>query len=301
MRESEMRGVREAAVAGAFYESSREALVASLRDCFLHELGPGALAQVAAGGPGRVRAVVSPHAGYIYSGPAAALAIAALAEDGVPETAVILGPSHYTSDRRVALSSAAAWRTPLGEVPVDVDLAGQLLKSSDLFEVDEQVHAREHSLEVQLPFLQFVYGERAPKICAVCVRAHPYGAPDDLVADARELGEALAEALRGRRAVVIASTDFSHHLPQELAQSQDRLALEAILNLDPEGLLHTVAEHDISMCGPVPVAIALFAALRQGPCETKLLRHYTSGDVTGDRHSVVGYASLALSTGGDRS
>jgi len=294
-----MRGAREAAVAGAFYESSREALVASLRDCFLHELGPGALAQATAGGPGRVRALISPHAGYIYSGPAAAHAFTALAADGVPETAVILGPSHYTSDRRVALSSAAAWRTPLGEVQVDADLAGQLLKSSDLFEVDEQVHAREHSLEVQVPFLQFVYGERAPKICAVCVRAHPYGAPDDLVADARELGEALADALRGRRAVVIASTDFSHHLPQELAQSQDRLALEAILDLDPEGLLRTVAEHDISMCGPVPVAIALFCALRQGPCGTKLLRYYTSGDVTGDRHSVVGYASLVVSTGGD--
>lgn len=296
-----MRGAREAAVAGAFYESSREALVASLRDCFLHELGPGALAQATAGGPGRVRALISPHAGYIYSGPAAAHAFTALAADGVPETAVILGPSHYTSDRRVALSSAAAWRTPLGEVQVDADLAGQLLKSSDLFEVDEQVHAREHSLEVQVPFLQFVYGERAPKICAVCVRSHPYGAPDDLVADARELGEALAEALGGRRAVVIASTDFSHHLPQELAQSQDRLALDSILDLDPEGLLRTVAEHDISMCGPVPVAIALFCALRQGPCGTKLLRYYTSGDVTGDRHSVVGYASLVVSTGGDTS
>lgn len=293
-----MRGVREAAVAGAFYEDSREALLASLRDCFLHEFGPGSLPQVAAGGPRRIRALVSPHAGYIYSGPAAAHAFAALAADGVPETAVILGPSHYTSDRRVALSSAAAWRTPLGEVQVDAHLAAQLLKSSDLFEVDEQVHAREHSLEVQLPFLQFVYGERTPKICAVCVRAHPYGAPDDLIGDARELGEALAEALEGRRAVVIASTDFSHHLPQELAQSQDRLALEAILGLDPEGLLRTVAEHDISMCGPAPVAIALFCALRQGPCGAEILRYHTSGDVTGDRHSVVGYASLAVSTGG---
>lgn len=146
-----------------------------------------------------------------------------------------------------------------------------------------------------MPFLQFVYGERVPKICAVCVRSHPYRAPDELAADTRELGEALAGALTGRRAVLIASTDFSHHLPQELAQSQDRLALEAILNLDPEGLLHTVAEHDISMCGPVPVAIALFSALRQGPCETALLRYYTSGDVTGDRHSVVGYASLVVS------
>ncbi len=299
-----MPGVREPAVAGRFYDRDPERLIASLRQCFLHPLGPGSLPRAAADGPGRIAAVVSPHAGYMYSGPAAAHSFHALAADGVPDTVIILGPSHYATDRRAALSPASAWRTPLGEVQLDEDLGRELLERCRLLVADERAHRLEHSLEVQVPFLQFIYGERMPSICPICVRSHPLSASDQLLADAAEIGQALAEALAARRGVVVASTDLSHQMPQVEAERLDRLALDAVLAVNPEQLLRTVAELSISMCGPVPVAIALLfcqARLRQDAglaegrkLEAQLLRYYTSGDVIGDRSAVVGYASVAI-------
>jgi len=293
-----MAPVREPAVAGSFYPGGREALLASLQDCFQHKLGPGALPQVAADGPGVLDALISPHAGYMYSGPGAANGFAALAADGTPETVVIIGPSHQAGGRGAAVSFAEAWRTPLGPVSVDVDLCRALVEATDLLVADEETHRWEHSLEIQVPFLQFVYGERTPKLCPICVRSHPFGPLDQLVQDVTALGTALAGALEGRRGMVIASTDFSHHIPHARAQRQDKLALDAILALDPPGLLRTVADHDISMCGPVPVAIAVSFCHARGRHVAELLRYYTSGDITGDRSSVVGYASLVVRRAG---
>jgi AmmeMemoRadiSam system protein B len=293
-----MSRTRHPAVAGQFYEGRPEELTASIRECFLHELGPGSLPQLAAEGPGAVSAVVSPHAGYIYSGPAAAHGFAALAADGIPDTVVILGPSHRLVERRAAVSTAEAWLTPLGKVPVDVSLCAKLAEGSPLLQADEDAHRFEHSLEVQVPFLQFVYGERVPKICPICVRSHPFGAVEELVQDAEQVGRTIAGAVADRRAVVIASTDFSHQIPHNVAERQDRLALDAILALDPERLLRTVSDHDISMCGPVPVAIALHCCLIRGAHQAELLRYYTSGDIIGDRSAVVGYASVLIRRAG---
>jgi AmmeMemoRadiSam system protein B len=295
-----MSGVREPAVAGRFYEGGKEALTASIRGCFLHSLGPGSLPEISSDGPGLIDALVSPHAGYMFSGPAAAHAFAALAADGIPETAIILGPSHYATARRGAVSLAKAWRTPLGQVPVDLDLGRRLIETAPLLDADDQSHRAEHSLEVQVPFLQFIYGDRVPKICPICIRSYPVGEIDPLIEDAKALGEAIAHTVGARRALIIASTDFSHHIPHSLAERQDRLALDAVLALDPEALLRTVYEMDISMCGPVPVAIALFFCLARGPHRPELLRYYTSGDIIGDRNAVVGYASLVIRrSGGD--
>ena len=289
-----MSGVRDPAVAGSFYASTKEDLAQSLRECFLHDLGPGALPEVAADGPGLLDALVSPHAGFMFSGPGAANGFAALAADGIPETVVILGPSHRGIDRRAAVSLAEAWRTPLGQVSVDTDLCRALIEESDLLVGDDEAHRLEHSLEVQVPFLQFVYGPRAPKICPICVRSHPLGSIDQLLLDATSLGQTIARVLAERRAVVLASTDFSHQVPHTMAERQDRMALDAILALDPGLLLRTVADHDISMCGPVPVAIALAFCLARGPHTAELLRYYTSGDIIGDRSAVVGYGSLVV-------
>lgn len=293
-RESRMSGVREPAVAGRFYEASPDRLTASLRECFLHQLGPGALPRVMTEGPGRITALVSPHAGYMFSGPAAAHGFGALAADGLPETVVILGPSHYAAERRAAVSLASGWRTPLGEVAVDVELGRALAAGCPLIVADESAHRGEHSIEVQVPFLQFVFGERTPKICPICVRSHPLSAPDQLISDANQMGQHLAQALGGRRAVVIASTDLSHQVPQAVAERMDGLVIEAMLKVSPDLLLRTVAEHEISMCGPVPVAIALCFCLARGGHEGELLRYYTSGDVIGERSAVVGYTSVAL-------
>lgn len=289
-----MSGVREPAVAGRFYEGTEETLLASLRECFLHPLGPGSLPETASDGPRLIDAIISPHAGYMFSGPAAAHGFATLAADGIPDTAVILGPSHYHSARRGAVSLAEGWRTPLGTVPVDRDLGRELIAATPLLEADDRAHILEHSLEVQLPFLQFISPHAPPKICPTCIRSHPIGDPAALIADAKALGEAIAQALGPRKAVLIASTDFSHQVPHDVAERQDRLALDAILALDPEGLLQTVYENDISMCGPVPVAVAISFCLARGPHQARLLRYYTSGDIIGERGAVVGYASVVL-------
>ncbi len=293
-----MSGVRLPAVAGQFYEGGKDALAASIERCFLHPLGPGALPRAASREQGRIDALVSPHAGYMYSGPAAAHGYRALAEDGVPDTVIIVGPSHYTLAERAALSLADAWRTPLGDAQLDTDL-GHELTLSPLFEVDEKAHRDEHSLEVQVPFLQFIYGERMPRILPICVRSHPMNGGAGLVANARAAGEAIAAAVGSRRTVVVASTDFSHQVPQEVAQKRDRLALDAIASMDAQRLLETVRKHDITMCGPVPVAVALFYCLARGADNTKVLTYYTSGDIIGDRRAVVGYASAKVGRGGD--
>lgn len=292
-----MPGVRQPAVAGQFYESRKEALVAAIERCFLHPLGPGALPVADPDGPGSISAVVSPHAGYMYSGPAAAHGYRALAEDGIPETVVILGPSHYTSNRRAAVSLVNAWRTPLGDASVDTSFGQQLIAASSLFEEDEQTHRDEHSLEVQVPFLQFGYRGRMPMILPICLRSHPMGSIEALIADARAIGETIARTAGARRVAVIASTDLSHQVPQEMAQRQDRLALEAIEAVDPAGLLSTVSRHRVSMCGPVPVAVALFACRMWGEHKAKVLAYYTSGDIIGERRAVVGYASAVLRRG----
>lgn len=295
-----MSSARRPAAAGRFYEATKEALSASLRECFLHALGPGSLPEPAADGPRRISALVSPHAGYLYSGPAAAHGFAALAADGIPETAVILGPTHHSPARPASVSLAQTWSTPLGEVPVNVELGRRLIEASPLLEVDESAHRGEHSLEVQLPFLQFVYGDRLPAICPICIRSQVVTGLREWMEDSKAIGETLAQSVGPDGAVVIASTDFSHHVPHAAAQRQDRLALDAILALDPERFLHTVHENGISMCGPIPVAIALHFCLARGPHQPELFRYYTSGDIIGDRSAVVGYASAAIRlTGGD--
>jgi len=289
-----MPGVRQPAVAGQFYEGRKETLAASIERCFLHPLGPGKLPLASGNGPGLIGAVVSPHAGYMYSGPAAAHGYRALAEDGTPDTIIVVGPSHLTADRLAAVSLVDAWRTPLGDVALDTDLGHELIAASPLFEADETAHRGEHSLEVQLPFLQFVYGERMPRILPVCLRSHPMGDGEQLIEDAEAMGEAVAKAVGSRRAVVVASTDLSHQVAQEVAQRQDRLALDAIEAMEPAGLLRAVRRHHISMCGPVPVAVALWCCLAQGKHQAQLLAYYTSGDIIGDRRAVVGYASLVV-------
>jgi hypothetical protein len=288
-------------VAGYFYSGRREALLSDLRGCFLHELGPGRVPEVAADGPGLVEALVSPHAGYMFSGPAAAHGYAALAEDGVPGTVVILGPSHSVAARTAAVSLVSAWRTPLGDVPVDVELGEALVAATRLVVADEYPHMEEHSLEVQVPFLQFVYGDRVPRICPICTRAHPSDPLDRLTRDVEELGGVFARILEGRRAVIVASSDFSHRVTHTHAQRQDKLALAEIMALDPAGLLSAVQQHHISTCGPIPVAIALACCRASGPHTVELLKYCTSGDITGDRGEVVGYASVCIRRGGSGS
>lgn len=265
--------IRPAAVAGMFYPGGTKVLRRDVED-----LLPGGEEKVKALG------VVVPHAGYLYSG---GVAGAVYARVQSPETCVILGPNHSGLGAGAAIMTAGTWETPLGEETIDTELARAILDRSRVLEEDERAHRKEHSIEVQLPFLQVRF-PRVPFV-PICLYSHEYGACQDV-------GQALAAAIRasGKRVLLIASTDMSHYISQELAERKDRMAIEAILDLDPERLHHTVLRERISMCGFHPTTAMLIAAQALGGSRAELIRYATSGDVTKDYDSVVGYASLII-------
>jgi AmmeMemoRadiSam system protein B len=230
------------------------------------------------------KAIVAPHAGYMYSG---AVAGGAYAQVDVPETVVILGPSHTGVGSPAAVMTKGAWSMPMGAVPISENLAAQMVEFSDYLEDDALAHTYEHSLEVQIPFLQ--YRQPNLSIVPVCLKNLPFSV-------CKEIGSTIAEVVKqaGKPVLLVASTDMTHYESQEQAQSKDRLAIDKILALDPQGLLETVRGHNISMCGVIPTTVTLVASLALGASSAKLIRYATSGDVTGDYRQVVGYASFII-------
>lgn len=281
-----MANVRMPAVAGTFYPDHPSVLREQITALFRHPLGPGHVPVVNPAGPRQLLGLVSPHAGYTYSGAVAAHAYAALAADGRPDVVVIVGPNHYGLGPAVSISLAEGWQTPLGTLPVAREVAEALAAVLPWPTVGEVAHLREHSIEVQLPFLQFLYGDSVPLVAVSLADQGP-----EVV---RELGRALAEVLDGRNAVLIASTDLTHYQPHEIAVSQDRLALAAILRCDVDQLLE-VALRRGTVCGPGAVAATLVACRALGAVRASLLKHATSGEAGGDTRHVVGYAALSLS------
>lgn len=284
---------RGPAVAGMFYEADEAGLLGNLERCFLGELGPGRLPKTPDHRIGNVIGLVSPHAGYVYSGMAAAFAYLALTEDGLPDTVVILGPNHYGIGAPVAISPDAAWTTPLGIMERDDEVAREIIRLREFVGEDEAPHLREHSIEVQLPFLQFIGGSNI-RIVPISIAHLPLR---DAIRIAHELGVAIGAALAGKSAAIIASTDLSHYESQARTEAQDSLAIEQILRMDPQGLLETVYNHDISMCGAIGAAAMIEAAKVLGATHADKLTHYTSGDVTGDTRQVVGYGAISVGKG----
>jgi AmmeMemoRadiSam system protein B len=271
---------RKPFVAGQFYPGrSRE-----LRDALERMTDRAAAKEEAV-------AVVSPHAGYIYSG---AVAGAVFSSVVVPDTVIILGPGHRPIRPVFAVQGEGLWATPLGAVPIESGLAKALLDACPLCRNDAKAHEQEHSLEVQVPFLQ--YFAPGVSLVPVCVSyAASYG-------DLQALGKALAGAVRGfkRPVLIVASTDMSHYVSRAEAKEKDGRAIDRILALDAEGLFRTVVEEEISMCGFQPVTAAIVAARELGAVEAELVRYATSGDVTGDDRGVVGYAGLRILRGPSR-
>lgn len=229
-------------------------------------------------------AVVLPHAGYVYSG---ATAGATLAQVQVPETVLILGPNHHGRGQTLAMGRTD-WQMPLGTVPIDQTLAEAILHSSSLIVADEEAHRFEHSLEVQLPFLQLAQ----PRLRMVpLVVAHLSYADCQQVA--RELAVAIG-SLR-RPVLLVASTDMSHYESRQQASRKDQLAIDRLLAMDPQGLYTTVLGQRISMCGIMPTTIALLTAMELGASKTELVRYTDSGEASGDTSQVVGYAGLVIS------
>jgi MEMO1 family protein len=278
--------VRRPTQAGAFYEGDAETLKTQIKNCFLHELGPKKLPKVNTGRLAAVVGLVCPHAGYMYSGAVAANAYYELAQDGKPDTAVILGPNHTGYGNALALMNEGVWRTPLGDVKIDGATANQIMQETSIVDVDDVAHRFEHSIEVQLPFLQYLYGSEF-KFVPICYRIQD-------LASAVEVGNALAKVLAGKNTVVIASSDMTHYESQRNAAAKDLAALKAVEAMD-EKLFHSIIEtQNVTACGYGPISTVIAAAKRLGAKEAKLLSYKSSGDITGDYSSVVGYAAVSF-------
>jgi hypothetical protein len=278
--------IRRPCQAGAFYAGTAESLKKQIENCFLHKLGPRKLPEVVKPGSRRIIGLVCPHAGYMFSGPVAAHAYYKLASDGKPDVVVLFGPNHTGYGGALAVMNEGVWRTPLGDVEVDGEVANRIVRESRIVDVDDSAHRFEHSIEVQLPFLQYLYGSEF-KIVPICFLMQD-------LSSAREVGQAVAKVLAEKNAVIIASSDMTHYEPQERATKKDKLALEAVEAMDEAKFYSIVEAHRVSICGYGPIAALITAAKILGAKGAKLLCHKTSGDVIGDYSSVVGYAAVCF-------
>ncbi|WP_319589121.1 AmmeMemoRadiSam system protein B [uncultured Desulfobulbus sp.] len=266
---------RTPAVADRFYPGNPEQLRSAM-DILVPEVAEDVKKQA--------MAVVLPHAGYVYSG---ATAGATISQIRVPETVLIMGPNHHGRGAALALGTED-WRMPMGVVPVDHHLAASILQQSSAIVEDQEAHLFEHSLEVQVPFLQQV--QQQLRIVPMVVSHIPYALCLTVAHD-------LAAAIRTHRqpVLIVASTDMSHYESRQQATQKDSLAIERILALDPQGLYATVLGNRISMCGAIPTTIALLTALELGATQAELVRYTDSGEASGDTSQVVGYAGLIIS------
>lgn len=271
---------RPAAVSGVFYCADPDALRGQVEWCFRHPLGPGRLP--APWGTGRVMVLVVPHAGLAYSGPVAAHAYLRLAGARRPGVVVVVGPDHSGAGPPSALCPEERWQGPLGDVSTHHPVKDALQKNG--IPMDARGHRREHSIEVQLPFLQYM-GYDGPVV--------PIVMADQGVTSVEHLTCALAASLAGHDAVLIASTDLSHYLPHQRAVESDRIALEALASGEGARLLGEVRRGGITMCGVGPVAVVLDAARRLGAGRVEILRYSTSGEVSGEVGAVVGYVAAS--------
>ena len=268
-----MASHRKPAQAGRFYPADPKELSQEVKN----HIDKNAVKEIALG-------IVAPHAGYIYSGKAAG---ALYSRIKFPDTIIILGPNHTGLGADTAIITEGEWIMPGGNVFINKELAESILENSkSIIKKDNFSHSKEHSLEVQLPFIQ--HFTRDFSIVPICMK-------DYRVDTCRKIGEAIAKSLKhAAKALIVASSDMSHYVSATIAEQKDRLAIDKILALDPEGLLQVVAENHISMCGSGPVAAMLFAVKELGAKKAELVLYNTSGDASGDYSEVVGYASIIV-------
>lgn len=273
--------MRRPCVAGQFYSGSQDGLRRQIEECFLSDIGPGELPKSGDAKRDIIGCVV-PHAGYMYSGPVAAHVYGELARQEAPETIVIISPNHTGTGSLAALSNED-WETPLGVVKTDIEVVDALFRGCESLDIDETAHMSEHSLEVQLPFLQYIYG--GFKMVPIC-----------MMWPSMEILEDVAECISKieKDILVIASSDFTHYESHESATKKDNNAISHILNMDERRFLQTVRENNLSICGHAPIVACLSSVKKLGATSTRLLKYATSGDVTGDYGQVVGYAGIIM-------
>ena len=268
--------IRESVIAGTWYPSDPVLLEGEVAG-YLDRADPEALEGVLAG-------LVVPHAGYVYSGGVAAWAYKLLSKTAF-DRVIIMAPSHRAAFSGASITAADGYRTPLGVVPLDHELIGEFSKHSDIIQYNPRAESGEHSLEIQLPFLQVVLGgfkltpllmgTRAPEFC-------------------ERLAETIARICRGKRILMIASSDLSHYHPAGKARRLDEVLLKRLEAFDPEGLALEIENQGTEACGAGPIMTLMHAARRLGANRCKVLHYANSGDVTGDGSAVVGYGAAAI-------
>ena len=265
---------RKPAVAGQFYPASSENLSRQVEGF----ITPDAVKENAIG-------IVSPHAGLIYSGEVAGEVYSRVR---IPHTVLLIGPNHTGVGCPVSIMSSGSWQMPTGELNINSEIAERLKERTALIEDDTMSHTMEHSLEVQLPFI--LHFSENTMIVPITIMT-------DSLDVCREVGEAFADVINEAEhpVLIVASSDMSHYENDDTARRKDKMAIEQILNMDPEGLYTTVITENISMCGTIPVATMLFAAKKLGAKRSSLVKYMTSGETSGDYGHVVGYAGMIIS------
>lgn len=267
--------IRKPAVAGQFYPSSSQGLKNKIE--VLIDKKADKLDAIAC---------MLPHAGYMYSGEVAGHTVSRL---NIKDKIILLGPNHTGYGKAFSIMTEGIWQTPLGEIKIDNTLARQILNHSKYLEDDNLAHIYEHSLEVELPFLQYFKADF--QIVPIVILSDEFSVLKEI---GKEIAEAIKTSNMADSTMIVASSDMTHYEPQGEAQKKDREAIDSILKLDEDRLLERVLNLNISMCGYAPVAVMLTAAKILGANRALLVKYQTSGDVTGDRDSVVGYAGIVI-------
>lgn len=277
---------RKPSVSGVFYSSEKEPLRRELKECFLNkEFGPGRLPP--ADQKRKIYGIVAPHAGYLYSGGVSANGYYSLSSSDI-DNIILIGPNHYGLGSSVATTMDGIWESPLGDVMINPQAATDIASRSETMQFDEFAHSRDHCLEVQIPFLLYTVGSF--RIVPIILTKQDQNT-------AYDVGSAVANTVRdriseGEKFMLIASSDFTHYESNSEAHRKDSELIKAILSLDISEFYSTLKTYDVSACGYGAIAAIMIAARSLGAVKGELLRYATSGDVTGDETSVVGYSSI---------
>jgi len=275
---------REPVVAGQFYADEKDELIEQIESCFLDKrFGPGKTPEVKSVVDRKIVGVIVPHAGYTFSGAVAANSYYALAEDGMPESFVIIGPNHTGFGHAVSIMKEGVWETPLGEVEIDKSLAKEI--KSEVIVDDFSAHQSEHSIEVQLPFLQYVF--KKVKFVPICMLDQSYETCE-------KVSKVLGKVLKGKNSVVIASSDLTHFESNEAAHKKDKAILDEIEKMSVKGVFDKLRYLNSSTCGYGPIATMLLTTKLLGAKKTEVLKYATSGDICGEKNSVVGYSAVKV-------
>ena len=274
--------IRTPAAAGMFYPGDSNQLKKTIQECLVHDFGPGKTIKQ----QNDIVGIICPHAGYMYSGPVACHSFQSIVSKQ-PELFIIVGPNHWGLGCNVASMKDCQWQTPIGLVDVDSEASDELKNISDVVEIDFFSHTKEHSLEVQIPMLQEFFQHK--------FKILPIALIDQEKETAIKIGHAIAEIAKKKNTMIIGSSDFTHYEPNEFAHEQDKALIDTILKMDIDEFYKVLREKQITACGYGAIAATMIASKDLGATKGTLLKYATSGDISGEKTSVVGYGSIVFS------